>query len=247
MSANVELSSTGSVQSHSAENKQRQNKRKRREDNEVQPGASTICSFVPAHSLSSLNSAPHTYYPPYGTLHDPTPISAPNTFTQGPPTASGGTPAAPDPGSRPGPYKFENNRWICTYIGPASKDPNAECGKVIKARDTGGARDRHLAIHAEKEERLLVDKLITKDQTVAMGMATKKTVTCRKPNCGFSVQVWRTDGVRQEHNSACHPAAAPPPHPWAGAELTVWEAAQLRQMCQSLAERAERLGFVEKN
>lgn len=92
---------------------------------------------------------------------------------------------------------------ICNYTCPAL---GLICNQTSRSYGRDGARNRyrHLATHAEAEIKFVERGKLLKENAVLFGRLRRVVVTCAY--CAFLKEVWRTDGVREEHEKEAHPA-----------------------------------------
>ncbi|GJJ13741.1 hypothetical protein Clacol_007997 [Clathrus columnatus] len=93
------------------------------------------------------------------------------------------------------------NAYFCNYIGPAEVNSTRICGQPLMT----GVRNckRHLAKHAEQEEKMIAAGVLKLEEAHALFWVEKIKVECRF--CHHQELVWRTDGVRAKHEAESHP------------------------------------------
>ncbi|GJJ10198.1 hypothetical protein Clacol_004424 [Clathrus columnatus] len=110
----------------------------------------------------------------------------------------------PDDHRRKEPYtRGSNKKYTCQY--PVGL--NETCGVVILLKRGQRNWKRHLRTHAKKEMDMLERGVIdtNSEKIYALLWADKITVRCPDSDCTFSTNVWRTDGVLDEHLAKFHP------------------------------------------
>ncbi|GJJ10182.1 hypothetical protein Clacol_004408 [Clathrus columnatus] len=110
----------------------------------------------------------------------------------------------PDDHRRKEPYtRGSNKNYICQYpVGV-----NETCGVVIVLKRGQRNWKRHLRTHAKREVQMLESGAIdvNSEKIYALLWTDKITVKCPDSDCTFSTEVWRTDGVLDEHLAKFHP------------------------------------------
>lgn len=100
------------------------------------------------------------------------------------------------------PTEFEGKQgFICTYKCPLS----GETCRVFSNGNNKRNRYRHVAIHAQAEEELVVSGVIALEDALAFTKLQKVVVKCDIKGCNFETKVWRTDQVRERHELEVHP------------------------------------------
>ncbi|GJJ14398.1 hypothetical protein Clacol_008662 [Clathrus columnatus] len=91
--------------------------------------------------------------------------------------------------------------FLCNYIGPAEVNESRICGQPLMT----GKRNclRHVAKHAEREEKMIEAGVLRLEDAHALFWAEKICFQCA--HCGHQEFVWRTDGVRAKHEAEFHP------------------------------------------
>ncbi|GJJ10798.1 hypothetical protein Clacol_005026 [Clathrus columnatus] len=100
--------------------------------------------------------------------------------------------------------KTKLNNYKCLYSGPAQIGGNDSCGEIIQSSCQRNWF-RHFSGHAADEESMLKAGTLQVEQVYALLWVKKNVFVCPVPECGFSAEAWRVDGITKRHMTRCHP------------------------------------------